>query len=147
MSFAPARMLFAQTDKGGFTALCQYAGKYWLVIGPDFGTGDDFVLESYDALNYRVEEVHIKSEGMGGIFGFGKKAEIGREYIITRHDGSEARMPFVCGRNGWMECALNKNPLLKTQRRRGDPNLVWDLRPLDRSSVDKALEVVETYFK
>ena len=147
MGFAPEKMLFAQTEKGGFSALCRFNGKYWLIVGPDFGSGDDFALEQYDKLNYRVEDVHIQSEGMGGIFGFGKKAEIGREFIITRHDGTEARLPFVCGRNSWMECTLNRNPLLKTQRRRGDANLVWDLRPLDRGTVDRVLEIVEGYFK
>ena len=145
--FAPEKMLFAQNDNGGFTALCRFAGKYWLIISPGFGTDDDFILESYDALDWRVEEVLVKSEGMGGIFGFGKKAEIGREYIIARQDGSEAHMPFVCGRSSWLECAANKNPLLKTQRRRGDANLVWDLQPIDRSMVDRVLEVVERYFR
>ena len=145
--FAPERMLFAQTEKGGFTALCTHKGKTWVIVGPDFGSGDDFALESFDRLNYCTEEVLVKSEGMGGIFGFGKKAEIGREYIIARQDGSEAHMPFVCGRSSWLECAANKNPLLKTQRRRGDANLVWDLQPIDRSMVDRVLEVVERYFR
>ena len=145
--FAPEKMLFAQNDNGGFTALCRFKGRYWLIVSPGFGTDDDFALESYDALNWRVEDVHIKSEGMGGIFGFGKKAEIGKEYVVTRHDGSEARLPFVCGRGNWLEVGLAKNPLLKTQRRRGDANVVWDMKPLDRTVVDRALEVVERYFR
>ena len=144
--FAPERMLFAQNDNGGFTGLGRFNGQYWLIISPGFGTDEEFVLERYDALNWRVEEVFVKSEGMGGIFGFGKKAEIGRDYIITRHDGTEARMPFVCGRGGWLEVPLAKNPLLKTQRRRGDANVVWDMRPLDRTAVDRTLEIVEQYF-
>ena len=144
--FAPEKMLFAQNDNGGFTALCRFNGKYWLIISPGFGTEDDFILESYDALNWRVEAVHIKSEGMGGIFGFGKKAEIGSDYVILRHDGSEARMPFVCGRGNWLEAPLAKNPLLKTQRRRGDANIVWDMKPLDRTMVERVLEVVGEYF-
>lgn len=145
--FAPEKMLFAQNDNGGFTALCRFEGKYWLIISPGFGSDDDFILESYDALDWRVEEVLVKSEGMGGIFGFGKKAEIGSEYFIRRHDGTEARMPFVCGRGNWAEAALAKNPLLKTQRRRGDANLVWDMRPLDRTQVERVLELVKEYFR
>ena len=145
--FAPEKMLFAQNDNGGFTALCRAGGKYWLIISPGFGTDDDFVLESYDALDWRSEEVLVKSEGMGGIFGFGKKAEVGREYFIRRHDGSEARMPFVCGRGNWFESTLAKNPLLKTQRRRGDANVVWDMKPLDRTQVDRVLEIVKDYFR
>ena len=144
--FAPERMLFAQTENGGFVALSRYEGKYCLIISPGFGTDEDFIFERYDALQWRTQEVRVGSEGMGGIFGFGKKAEIGVEYIITRADGSEVKMPFVSGRNGYLECKLAKNPLLRTQRRRGDANVVWDMQPLDRTTVAAALKRVAPYF-
>ena len=144
--FAPERMLFSQNDNGGFTGLARYNGQYWVVVSPGFGADDDYVLERFDTLNYRTSEVHVKSEGMGGIFGFGKKAEIGREYFIALPGGDEAKLSFVCGRNNWMDVALNKNPLLKTQRRRGDANLVWDMNPLDRTQVERVLATVETFF-
>ncbi len=144
--FAPEKMLFSQNQDGGFTALCRFNGKYWLIISPGFGSDGDYIMESYDELVYRVEDVHVKAEGMGGIFGFGKKAEIGVEYLIARHDGTEAKMSFVCGRGNWMEFPLAKNPLLKTQRRRGDANLVWDMRPIDHTAVQKIVEVAERYF-
>ena len=143
--FAPERMLFAQNEDGGFTALSRFNGKYWLIISPGFGTDDDYIMESYDDLNYRSQEVRVKPEGMGGIFGFGKKGEVGIEYLIARHDGSEAKMSFVSGRNNWMESALAKNPLLKTQRRRGDANLVWDMRPIDHTVIQKIITVVEDF--
>ena len=146
IGFAPEKMLFAQTDNGGFVSLCRFEGQYCLIVSPGFGADDDFVLERYDTLNYRAEQVHVASEGMGGIFGFGKKAETGVQYISTRADGSEITMPFVGGRNGWLETSLAKNPLLKTQRRRGDANVVWDLMPLDRTAVSRALKVVANYF-
>ncbi|MBR6890825.1 MAG: hypothetical protein IKN05_07515, partial [Clostridia bacterium] len=101
--FAPEDMLFSQNENGGFTAVCRHNGRNWLIIGPGFGTDEDFNLVDAGALEYRVQEVFNKAEGMGGIFGFGKKAEIGSEYFIRRHDGSEARMPFVCGRGNWAE--------------------------------------------
>ena len=144
--FAPEKMLFAQNENGGFTGLCRFNGKYWLIISPGFGSDDEYIMESYDELAYRTEEVHVKPEGMGGIFGFGKKAEVGVEYLIARGDGSEAKMSFVCGRGNWMEFSLAKNPLLKTQRRRGDANLVWDMRPIDHSAVQKIIAVAEGYF-
>ena len=144
--FAPERMLFAQNANGGFTALGRHGGQYWLVVSPGFGTDEEFALHRLDALDYRVEEVHVPAEGMGGIFGFGKKAEDGAEYIIALPDGGEARMPFVAGRGGWLECKLSKNPLLKAQRRRGDANVVWDMKPLDRSTVGAALAVAKQYF-
>lgn len=145
--FAPEKMLFTQNEDGGFTALCRFNGKYWLIISPGFGTDDEFIVESYDRLIWRTQEVHVKSEGMGGIFGFGKKAELGRQYIITRHDGSEAVLSFVSGRNCWMEATLAKNPLLKAKRRRGDANLVWDMTPLDRTALDRVLKAAEPYFE
>ena len=144
--FAPEWMLFSQTENGGFTALCQYKGQHCLIIAPAFGSDDEFVLERYDTLKWRMEEVRVASEGMGGIFGMGKKAEIGVEYVITRQDGSEARMPFVGGRNCWGEWQFKKNPLLKTQRRRGDANVVWDMRPLDKTAVHSALSAAQKYF-
>ncbi|MBQ8109517.1 MAG: hypothetical protein IJ124_05075 [Clostridia bacterium] len=144
--FAPERMLFAQTENGGFVSLSRFGGQHCLIISPGFGTDEDFILERYDALSWRMEEVHIKSEGMGGIFGFGKKAEIGVEYIITREDGSEVKMPFIGGRNGWLECKLSKNPLLRTQRRRGDANVVWDMIPLDSAGISGALKKAAEYF-
>ena len=144
--FAPEKMLFAQTMNGGYAGLCRFEGQYCLIVSPGFGTDEDFVIERYDELQYRREEVRKKAEGFGGIFGFGKKAQVGAEYIITRADGSELTMPFVGSLNGWMECSLAKNPLLKTQRRRGDANVAWDMRPLDVGSVKAALDVAARYF-
>ena len=144
--FAPETMLLAMTENGGYVGICRDAGQYCLVISPGFGTDEAFAFERFDALNYRVEKVDIRGEGMGGIFGFGKKPQRGVEYVITRLDGSEVRMPFVGGRSSWLECKLSRNPLLKTQRRRGDANVAWDMKPLDNSNVAAALKVAETYF-
>ena len=143
--FAPERMLFAQNDNGGFTGLARFNGQYWVIVSPGFGSDEDYIMERMDTLNYRVNDILVKAEGMGGIFGFGKKGEMGREYIIFLPDGREAKLSFVSGRNNWLEVALEKNPLLKTQRRRGDANLVWDMTPLDRTTVDKVLEIAEEY--
>ena len=145
--FAPERMLFAQNGNGGFTGLARFKGQYWLIVSPGFGSDDDYILERMDRLNYRVNEVQVKSEGMGGIFGFGKKAENGREYIIALPNGGEATLSFVSGRGTWLDVSLNKNPLLKTKRRRGDANMVWDMTPLDRSGIERALEVVEEFLR
>lgn len=144
--FAPERMLFAMTENGGYVGLCRFEGQYCLVVSPGFATDDDFVLERHDTLRYRVEKVDVKGEGLGGIFGFGKKPQFGLEYIISRADGSEICMPFVGGRGSWLECSLAKNPLLKTQRRRGNANVAWDMKPIDNSSTDTALKAAEAYF-
>lgn len=144
--FAPEEMLFAQGADGGFTAVSRFGGKVWLIEAPAFGSDGDFSLTPMDALDYRSEEVFQKSEGMGGIFGFGKKAEIGVEFVIAMPEGREARMSFVSGRTGWLRTNLKKNPLLKTRRRRGDANVVWDFHPMDRSELDAALRAAAEYF-
>jgi len=56
-------------------------------------------------------------------------------------------MAFVCGRGNWMQATLAKNPLLKTQRRRGDANLVWDMKPIDRTQVERVVEIAAEYFR
>lgn len=145
--FAPEKMLFCQMENGGFTALGKYNGQHWLIISPGFGSDDEYICERYDKLTYTKNLVHVKPEGMGGIFGFGKKGEDGAEFVITRADGSEARLPFVAGRNSWLEVSLGKNPLLKTQRRRGNANLVWDFKPLDMSTAQHVVKVAEGYFE
>ena len=145
--FAPERMLFAQNGNGGFTGLARFKGQYWLIVSPGFGSDDDYILERMDRLNYRVSEVQVKAEGMGGIFGFGKKAENGREYIISLPSGGEAKLSIVSGRGTWLDVPLNKNPLLKTKRRRGDANMVWDMTPLDRTGIERVLEVVEEFLR
>ena len=144
--FKPERMLFAQAENGGLVAVCRFNGRQWLIVGPGFGADEAFALESFDRMRVRSEEVQVKAEGLGGMFGFGKKGERGIQYHITRADGSEVDMPFVFGRNCWAEYTLNKNPLLKTRRRRGDANIVWDLRPIEGDKLAKILEIAEGYF-
>ena len=145
--FKPEKMLFAQAGNGGFISVCNFEGKQWLIISPGFGAEDeDYVLESYDHFDVRRQEVHVKSQGMGGILGFGKKGEHGAEYVITRADGSEIAMPFVFGRSSWAEFPLKKNPLLLTRRRRKDANVVWDLHPVDNAQLNKITELADKYF-
>lgn len=145
MGFAPERMLFAQTANGGFVAISKFEGKHCLIISPGFGSDEDFVLERYETLTVRREEVHVPSEGLAGAFGFGKKGEIGVEFIITRADGSEVSMPFIAGRNSFMECVLNKNPLLNPRRRRGNANLVWDMRPIEKKAIPNLIALASAY--
>ena len=144
--FAPERMLFAQAENGGFTAVCRFEGQFWVIVGPGFGSDDAYIVEHFDAPDYTLQNIRVKPEGMGGIFGFGKKGEMGVEYVIRLRDGGEARLPLEAGRNGWLETNLAKNPLLKTQRRRGDANVVWDFKPLDFSSIEYAMKTAEGYF-
>ena len=144
--FAPERMLFAQTENGSFVSLCRDGGGWAVIVGPALGTDEDFRIARMDVLAFRRQDVRIASEGMGGIFGMGKKAQVGVEYVITLPDGEEVRMPFVGGRSSWMEKELKKNPLLSTKRRRGDANVCWEMAPVDKTTVDRVVAVAEKYF-
>lgn len=144
--FAPERMLFAQTENGSFAAICPEGAGCAVIIGPALGSDEDFRIVHMEKLTARRQEVRVPSEGMGGIFGMGKKAQVGVEFVITLPDGEEVTMPFVGGRSSWMEKALKKNPLLSTRRRRGDANVCWEMAPLDKTGVDRVLAVAARYF-
>ena len=145
LGFKPERMLFAQTDSGGFTAIARFDGKLWLVVSPGLGEDGDFYLETRERFDFRRDEILVKSEGMGGMLGFGKKGERGTDYVISLSDGREAHMPFVFGRSVWGEFELKRNPLLNVKRRRGNANLVWDLRPVDNAQLDKIRALADEY--
>ena len=143
--FKPDEMLFASTPNGGYAAICVYQGKRWLIVSPGFGTDEDFTIEAAEHLNARAEPVSVKAEGMGGMFGFGKRSEEGVEYVVTRADGTEVRVPFVYGRTSWNEFSLKKNPLLDTRRRKGNANVAWELKPIDSPSYPRILAAARYY--
>ncbi|MBR1558932.1 MAG: hypothetical protein IJ646_01690 [Clostridia bacterium] len=144
--FKPEKMLFASTENGGFVATCRHNGRQWVIASPGFGTEEPFIVEDAERFPVRKQEVLVKSEGMGGILGFGKKGEHGVEYVITLSDGSEVKLPIVFGRSCWAEYPLRKNPLLDTRRRRKDGNIVWELRPVDNGVIDRIIENADQYF-
>ena len=144
--FKPERMLFAQMSNGGFSAIAKFNGKQWLIVSPGLGEDADFRLEVSERFPVRTEEVLVKSEGMGGMLGFGKKGEHGTEYVVTLSDGSEVRVPFVYGRSAWAEFQLKKNPLLDVRRRRKDANIVWEFRPIDNAELRRILDIANGYF-
>lgn len=144
--FKPDRMLFTQMEKGGFAAVCAHGGRRWLIVSPEFGGDGDFVWFDFEPKDVRKVEVHIEGEGMGGILGLGKKGQHGAEYVVALPDGGEAVMPFVHGRSSWAEFRLAKNPLLKTARRRGNANVVWEFKPIDSGSAKLVLALADEYF-
>ena len=141
--FAPERMLFLLKDDGGFGAVCAFGGQRWLILSPALGSDADFSLEPIDVQAVQRRQVDNQAEGMGGMFGFGKRAQHGVEYRFPRKDGDEAVLPAVFARGAWAEYSLARNPLLKTQRRRGDANLVWDLRPIEARALDAVLDRID----
>ncbi len=143
--FKPEKMLFAQTPNGGFCAIARFGGRQWLVVSPALGSDEDFRLDIRDRFEVRREEVLVKSEGMGGMLGFGKKGERGVDYVLTLSDGGEAHLPFVFGRSSWAEFALKRNPLLGLKRRRGNANVAWELKPVDAVDLDRIITLADSY--
>jgi len=146
MAFLPERMLFCSCDDGSFTALARHNGKYAVVIGPAFGSDQDFIIDVQDALQCEREEIFEKGTGLNGAFGFGTKGAKGFNLHITLSDGSVVKMPIVAGRTSWLECPLKKNPLIKTKRRRGDANIIWDLMPIEPGVLGKIENALATYY-
>ena len=146
MNFQPERMLFCSNEDGSFTALARHNGKYAVVTAPAFGSDADFAIDIQDQIQCEREDVFEKGTGLNGAFGFGTKGAKGFNLHITLSDGSIAKMAIVAGRTSWLECPLKKNPLIKTRRRRGDANLIWDLMPIDPGVLPKIEHLLATYY-
>jgi hypothetical protein len=52
----------------------------------------------------------------------------------------------VAGRTSYLEVNYKKNPLLKTKRRRGDANIIWDFAPFESNAVDKVIKALDSYY-
>lgn len=146
MGFVPERTIFFSNENGSFTALARVNGKFAVILGPAFGSESDFVLEFHDELRAQREDVFEKGTGLNGAFGFGTKGARGFRLTIAMNDGSEAVMSVVAGRTSWMEATARKNPLLKTKRRRGDANLIWDMMPIDPAHLAKIENLLAEHY-
>lgn len=144
--FKPEKMLFCSTEGGQFVALARHSGKTAVVVSPVFGQEGDFVIEFHDALQWEKEEVFEKGSGLNGAFGFGKKGAKGFVLHITLSDGSVAPLYVVAGRTSYLETDYKHNPLLKTKRRRGDANIIWDLAPIEAGHLDKIENSLLNYY-
>ena len=144
--FKPEKMLFCSTEGGQFVALARHSGKTAVVVSPVFGQEGDFVIEFHDALQWEKEEVFEKGSGLNGAFGFGKNGAKGFVLHITLSDGSVAPLHVVAGRTSYLETDYKHNPLLKTKRRRGDANIIWDLAPIEAGHLDKIENSLLNYY-
>ncbi len=144
--FRPERMLFCANEEGSFVALARVDGKYAVVTSPVFGQEGEFKLVMMDQLNVRREDVFVKGTGLNGMFGFGRKAAKGLNVIIEMPDGSEELLCCIAGRTSYLEVNYKKNPLLKTKRRRGDANIIWDFAPFESNAVDKVIKALDNYY-
>ena len=144
--FKPERMLFCSTEGGQFVALARYNGKPAVIVSPIFGQEGDFLLDCHDPLQWEKEDVYEKGTGMNGIFGIGTKGARGFIVHLQLSNGEVAKLHVVAGRTSFLETDLKHNPLLKTKRRRGDANIIWDLSPIDVKHLDKIEDAVLNYY-
>lgn len=94
--FAPECCLFTQKE-GGFVAVAKRGDEVFLLTGPAPGAQEDFTFRRARNPRVRVEEIFIKSEGLGGILGFGKKGGVGFRLIVTPEDGEALEMELISG--------------------------------------------------
>ena len=135
--FAPENCLFVQKN-GGFAAVARHGGEIFLLTGPGPGAEEDFTFRRVKRARAYTEDVFIKSEGLGGILGFGKKGGVGFKLIVTPEDGEPLEMELISGLGTYLEIRPDKrvkNALLNPKRRRGNANFVWDFLPLERETV------------
>ncbi len=144
--FRPERMFFCSREDGSFVALARPEGRFALIESPRFGQEGEFRLDIMDAPRFEREEVYEKGSGLNGAFGFGTKGARGFNLFVIDSDGTHVPVPVVFGRTSWLEATYKKNPLLKTKRRRGNANVVWDLVPIDNMSLTKIEETLNNYY-
>ena len=136
-SFRPERMLLGARDDSGLIAVSREGGKLQLVLGPAFGGDGEYRLMEFEQIEWRREDHFVASEGLGGIFGMGRRAEQGFRISFILGEESVV-LPIVSGVNSALFCAsTKKNPLLNPKRRAGNANVVWDLPPIDRNGLKK----------
>lgn len=144
--FKPERMLFCSNEKGSFVALARHNGLYAVILSPIFGQEGDFKLVLMEELHYRREDFFEKGTGLNGMLGLGKKSAKGINIILELPDGSEETLCVIAGRTSYLETNLKHNPLLKTKRRRGDANVIWDFVPFEMPGVNKVAKALEEYY-
>ena len=135
--FAPESCLFVQRE-GGFVAVAQQNGELFLITGPAPGEEADFTLRRAGRARAYTEEILIKSEGLGGVLGFGKKGGVGFKLVIVPEEGEPLEMELISGLGTYLEIRPEKrakNALLSVKRRRGNANIVWDFLPIERNAL------------
>ena len=128
--FAPERMLLLSTERGNLLGICRDGGALCLIVGPELGSEEDFILHRLERPRFRRKEVLEPATGLGGALGFGTRGAFGFVCTICADEG-EFALPVVAHRGGALVCG-KKNPLLSSKRRRGDSNVVWDIPPIER---------------
>ena len=135
--FRPEHCLFVQRD-GGFVAVARHGGALYFLTGPAPGAEEDFTLRRVGRARAYAEDVLIKSEGLGGILGFGKKGGVGFKLVIVPEEGEPLEMELISGLGTYLEIRPEKrakNALLSVKRRRGNANIVWDFLPIERNAL------------
>lgn len=145
--FRPERMLLLSREDGSFVALARHGGKFALIESPKFGQEGEFTLDLQDEAPHCVrEEISEKGTGLNGAFGMGTKGAKGFYLYVPTSDGARVKAPVIYGRNSWQEVSYRKNTLLRTARRRGNANVVWDLMPIDAAAVRKIEFLLDDYY-
>ena len=141
--FRPDFSMYAQNETGGFTGISVVDGKLWLTFGPGPSELEkDFYIEplNLDECRIRIKEIYRAPVGMGGVLGFGTKGYKGYDILIARTGRDVFKISLYAGYTSCLETPYNKNSLLKTKRRRGNANFVWDFKPLGKDTLEKMSE-------
>ena len=139
MNLTPDFMLYSQNG-GGFTGMGMSGKKYIYITGPAPAEEADFSIMAYDHVDIQTREILIESEGMGGMFGFGKKGGVGYVITLSFPDGMTGELSVVSNQNCILEAARGKDSLFDEKRRHGNSNFVWEFRPLEDKRINAIVE-------
>lgn len=135
MGLTPGRALYVQCGGGFHGVVLSSRGILYLTGPGPMEQEDDFTVSVHNGVELSYEEVHIASQGLGGIFGFGKKGGVGFKLTLSFPDGSTGELELVSGQHTFMEVHKGKDPVFDQKRRRGFSNVVWEFKPLEPKHV------------
>ncbi|MHB8062621.1 MAG: hypothetical protein ACYDG2_08315 [Ruminiclostridium sp.] len=78
----PDRVLYVQKN-GGFTGIGIDKTTLYVLTGPAPDDEAPFGIQAYKNFNAYMEEIYVEEDGLGGMFGFGKKGGNGWRFIVS----------------------------------------------------------------
>lgn len=130
MGLRSDKSLYGQVE-GGFHGVALSGEEILYITGPGPGSAEDYTVARHPSAVVRSEEIFIKSEGLGGVLGFGKKGGLGFRLVLTFPDGTQGDVEIVAGQNCVLAREKGADPVFSVKRRRGLSNVVWDFRPIE----------------
>lgn len=131
------RSLLTEQD-GGFIGVAEgEGGSRFAVSGPAPGCEGEFTIRPLFICKARVETRFEEPEGAGGYMGVGKKGGEVLQLVLFEDNGEQFKLELMPDVTCFLfspEC-----PLVDSNHRRKNANIVWNFRPQGREACISAL--------